>query len=447
MTKAPPRSTPSTLSYDELRALDARHVWHPFTQAGTAPPAILALGARGATIHAADGREYLDLVSSWWVNLHGHGHPAIAQAVADQARRLEQVIFADFTHEPAVRLAARVARLLPGDLDRVFYSDNGSTAVEVALKLAHQYWRNRGQRRSVYVAFEGGYHGDTAGAMSAGHSSGYFEAWTEMLFPVKTVPFPTTWDNDPQVAAKEQAALAALDLVFANHPDQVSAVIIEPLIQGAAGMRMCRPQFLKALEQRIRDAGSLLIFDEVMTGFGRTGAPFACLKADVTPDLICLSKGLTGGFLPLSMTVAREGIFQEFLGQDLTRAFLHGHSYTANPLGCAAGLASLDLLQAPECQDRITAIETIHRSRLDRLATRPNVARPRICGTIVAMDVIGDGEGYAAGIGSRLKAAFLERGLLLRPLGNVLYMLPPYCIGEADLHRAWDAIGEVLEKL
>ena len=436
-----------TLSYDELRALDARHVWHPFTQAGTAKPAILALGAKGATIYAADGREYLDLVSSWWVNLHGHGNPAIAQAIADQAFRMEQVIFADFTHEPAARLAARVTQLLPGDLDRVFYSDDGSTAVEVALKLAHQYWRNRGQHRNVYVAFEGGYHGDTAGAMSAGHSSGYFEQWREMLFPVKTVPFPATWDNDPDVAAKEQASLDALDLIFAAHPDHVAAVIIEPLIQGAAGMRMCRPQFLKALEAKIRDARSLLIFDEVMTGFSRTGAFFACVKAGVTPDLICLSKGLTGGFLPLSMTVAREGIFQEFLGQDLSRAFLHGHSYTANPLGCAAGLASLDLLQSADCQTRVKAIEALHRTRLDDLATRGKVSKPRICGTIAAMDIVGHGEGYAAEIGPRLKTAFLDRGLLLRPLGNVLYLLPPYCIGEADLHRAWNGIGEVLESV
>ena len=240
------------LSADELQALDARHVWHPFTQAGTAPPSVLAVTARGATITAADGRQYLDLVSSWWVNLHGHGHPVIAQAIADQAARLEQVIFADFTHEPAVRLAARVARLLPGDLDRVFFSDNGSTAVEVALKLAHQYWRNRGQHRSVYVAFEGGYHGDTAGAMSAGHSSGYFEQWRDMLFPVETVPFPATWDDDPEVEAKEQTALDALDLIFATQTDRVAAVIVEPLIQGAAGMRMCRPQFLQALEQRVK---------------------------------------------------------------------------------------------------------------------------------------------------------------------------------------------------
>ncbi|KIL98356.1 Adenosylmethionine-8-amino-7-oxononanoate aminotransferase [Paramagnetospirillum magnetotacticum MS-1] len=436
-----------TLSYDELRALDARHVWHPFTQAGTAKPSILALGAKGATIYAADGREYLDMVSSWWVNLHGHANPAIAQAVADQAGRLEQVIFADFTHEPAARLAHRVCKRLPEDLNRVFYSDDGSTAVEVALKLAHQYWRNRGQHRSTYIAFEGGYHGDTAGAMSAGHSSGYFEAWKEMLFPVETVPFPATWDGDQDVEAKELAALDALDMLFSTNPDHVAAVIIEPLIQGASGMRMCRPNFLRKLEAKVREHGSLLILDEVMTGFGRTGEIFACVKSGITPDLICLSKGLTGGFLPLSMTVARDGIFEAFLGQDLSKAFLHGHSYTANPIGCAAGLASIDLLEAPSCLERIKAIEAIHRRRLDGLKGLSNVAHTRLTGTVAALDVIGGGKGYEAVVGPKMKAAFLERGLLLRPLGNVLYLLPPYCIGDGELERAWDGVEEVLRHL
>lgn len=433
-----------TLNYDDLRALDARHVWHPFTQAGTAKPAILALGAKDATIHAADGREYLDMVSSWWVNLHGHANPAVARAVADQAARLEQVIFADFTHEPAARLAARLCARLPGDLNRVFYSDDGSTAIEVALKLALQYWRNKGQHRAGFVAFEGGYHGDTVGAMSAGHSSGYFSAWEEMLFPVKTVPFPAGWDDDQEVEAKEQAALDALDLIFAADPDHVAAVIVEPLIQGASGMRMCRPEFLRRLEAKVREAGSLLILDEVMTGFGRTGDIFACVKAGITPDLICLSKGLTGGFLAMSVTVARDEIFDAFLGKDLARAFLHGHSYTANPLGCAAGLASLDLLEAPACVARLGEIESLHRARLDALKGRPNVAHTRLCGTIAALDVVGGGKGYGAEIGPRLKAAFLERGILLRPLGNVLYLLPPYCTTDAELHRAWDAVEEVL---
>jgi adenosylmethionine-8-amino-7-oxononanoate aminotransferase len=433
-----------TLGYDELRALDARHVWHPFTQAGTAAPPILALGAKGATIYGADGREYLDLVSSWWVNLHGHAHPAIARAIADQASRLEQVIFADFTHEPAIRLAARLAELLPGDLDRVFWSDNGSTAVEVALKLAHQYWSNRGENRSVYVAFEGGYHGDTVGAMSAGRASGFFTAWERMLFPVEFAPFPATWDGDPDAAATEQAALDVLDRILDANRGKVAAVILEPLVQGAGGMRMCRPEFLRALEAKVHDAGTLLIFDEVMTGFGRTGELFACRGAGVTPDLVCLSKGISGGFLPLAATVASERIWQAFLGCDLTTAFLHGHSYTANPLGCAAGLASLDLLLAPDCAERRRSIEAVHR---ERLAGLKGVAKPRVCGTIAAFDLIGGDEGYGAAVGPRLKKEFLARGLLLRPLGNVLYLLPPYCLDRAELERAWDIIAEVVAGL
>jgi len=430
---------------DDLQALDARHVWHPFTQAGTAPPPMLAVSGKGARLFDAEGREYLDLVSSWWVNLHGHGHPAIVRAVADQAARLEQVIFADFTHEPAIRLAARIAAELPAGLERCFYSDDGSTAVEVAMKMAWQYWRNLGEERGRYVAFDGGYHGDTVGAMSAGRSSGFFTAWHDLLFPVDTVPYPATWDGDTEVEAKEAAALAALRRALAAN--KVAAVLIEPLVQGAAGMRMCRPEFLRALADCVRDAGTLLILDEVMTGFGRTGALFACVKAGISPDLICLSKGISGGFVPLAMTVASDRIWQAFLGHDLERAFLHGHSYTANPLGCAAGLASLDLLLSPECRARIAAIEAVHRARLPAIAARPDVIRPRVCGTIAAFEVDRGEQGYGAAIGPRLKRAFLDHGLLLRPFGNVLYMLPPYCVEESDLHRAWDVIGQVLAQM
>lgn len=432
-------------NFDELRALDARHVWRPFTQAGTAPPSIIAVSAKGATITAADGREYLDAVSSWWVNLHGHGHPVIAKAIADQAAGMEQVIFADFTHAPAARLAARVAGHLPGDLNRVFFSDDGSTAVEVALKMARQYWSNQGQDRRAFVAFSGGYHGDTVGAMSAGRSCSIFSAWENMLFPVEIAPFPATWDGDGEIAARERRALAALDEILERNAGKVAGIIIEPLVQGAAGMRMCRPEFLQAVEARTRAADTLLILDEVMTGFGRTGDIFACVKAAIQPDFICLSKGLTGGFVPMALTVTREVIYQAFVGTEISKAFLHGHSYTANPIGCAAGLASLDLLEAPECRAKIRAIEDIHRQRLPAITRLKGVSRPRICGTIAAFDLPGDG--YGSAVGARLKQDFLDRGLLLRPLGNVLYLLPPYCIEGMALHRAWDIMEDVLSKL
>jgi adenosylmethionine-8-amino-7-oxononanoate aminotransferase len=424
---------------DALLALDRRHVWHPFTQAGTAPPPIPVASARGCTLTATDGRTYLDLISSWWVTLHGHAEPTIAAAIARQAGTLEQVIFAGFTHAPAVEVARRLAGILPAGLERVFYSDDGSTAVEVALKLAWQYWRNRGEERRRFLCFAGGYHGDTVGAMSVGASSGFYGPFRELLFAVDTVPYPATWDGDAGVEAREAASLAALDGWLARHAGEAAAMIIEPLVQGAAGMRMCRPSFLAALAARLAAAGVLLIADEVMTGFGRTGALFASARAGIAPDIVCLSKGLTGGFLPLAATVCREPVYEAFLGADFGRAFAHGHSFTANPLGCAAALASLDLLEAPSMAGRLAAIEAQHVSRMARLAALPGLTRPRVCGTIAAIDFAG-AEGYTAALGPRLARFFLARGLLLRPLGPVVYILPPFCVGEDELDRAYDAV-------
>ena len=433
---------------DELLALDRRHVWHPFTQAKTAPDSVLIRSGKGAVVYGADGKEYLDLVSSWWVNLHGHAHPYIADAIAEQAHKLEQVIFAGLTHEPAVRLAQRLTSLLPDDLNRVFYSDDGSTAVEVALKLALQYWRNLGRpERRRYLAFEGGYHGDTVGAMSVGVSSGFFAPFEDLLFEVDVLPFPETWEGDAAVAEKEARCLSALDAYLDRRGDETAAVIIEPLVQGAGGMRMCRAEFLQALTQKLRAAGGLVIFDEVMTGFGRTGDLFACLKAGVTPDLICLSKGLTAGFLPLAATVCRDPIYEAFLDTGFDKAFAHGHSFTANPLGCAAGLASLDLLMKEETRARIAAIEARHRKHMARLAHHPKVTRPRVTGTISALNVGVEDSGYAAAIGPRLKAFFLENGLLLRPLGEVIYFLPPYCISDSQLDRSYDTLERALTSL
>ena len=431
---------------ETLLALDRRHLWHPFTQAATAPDPIVVRSARGARLTAADGREYLDLISSWWVTLHGHGNPVIAEAIARQAGELEQVIFAGFTHAPAVELAARLAGALPAGLERVFFSDDGSTSVEVALKLAWQYWRNQGQARTRFAAFAGGYHGDTLGAMSAGQGSGFYRPFAELLLPIDLLPFPATFDGDPDVEATEAASLAALDGWLDRHAADGVALIMEPLVQGAGGMKMCRPGFVRAVADRLTAAGVLLILDEVMTGFGRTGAAFASLKCGVTPDLICLSKGLSGGFLPLAATVCRPAVYEAFLGGDFGRAFAHGHSFTANPLGCAAGLASLDLLQAPETVRRLALIESVHRARQPGLA-RAGLTGARICGTIAAVEFGGAERDYDAALGQKLKAFFLERGLLIRPLGPVVYLLPPYCIGEDELNVAYDAIEQAAATL
>ncbi len=469
----------------DLVTLDRRHIWHPFTQEKSAPPPIPITSAEGATLFAADGRKYLDLISSWWVTTHGHAHPTIARAIAAQAEKLEQVIFAGFTHEPAVKLASRLAARLPPGVNRVFFSDDGSTSVEVALKMACQYWINRGQRRSRFLAFEGGYHGDTVGAMSAGKASGFFDAFEAMLFRVDAVPFPAcegayhgdtvgamsagkasgffdafeamlfrvdavpfpaTWIGDEEVAEKEKNALKALTRYLDENAHACAAVIIEPLVQGAGGMRMCRPDFLRALAAKLKHADIPLIFDEVMTGFGRTGAMFACHKAGVDPDIICLSKGLTGGFMPLAVTVCRDSIYQAFLDDGFDQAFAHGHSFTANPLGCAAGIASLELFEREKTLARVVNIERVNRERVLELMRHPKATRGRVLGGIAAIE-LDDSILYGSEVSHQLRAFFLERGLLIRPLGNVIYLLPPYCITDAELHRAWNVIEEALSSV
>jgi adenosylmethionine-8-amino-7-oxononanoate aminotransferase len=438
-----------TLLAQGLLEMDKRHVWHPFTQAATEPVPIAIARAERATLFGVDGRPYLDLISSWWVNLHGHGEPRIADAIARQARALEQVIFAGFTHEPAIRLATRLAELLPTPLERVFFSDNGSTAVEVALKLAWQYWRNKGVERRHFLAFEGGYHGDTFGAMAAGRGSNFYRPFDELLFDVELLPYPATWIGDAEVEAKEAASLAALDAWLAKNGAEAAALIVEPLIQGAGGMRMCRPEFIQAVATRVRAAGALVIFDEVMTGFGRTGEVFAMTKIGLAPDIVCLAKGLTGGFLPLAATVATDAIYQGFLASSFDKAFAHGHSYTANPLGCAAALASLDILGEVATVARIAALERKHRDRLASLGQSGDWARARVTGTIAAVNLGTREPTYNAEVGARLRAFFIERGLLIRPLGPVIYLMPPYCTTDAELDRAYDAIeeaGKLVEK-
>lgn len=433
---------------EPLLALDRRHLWHPFTQARTAPDPVVVTEAKGARITSAEGKEYLDLIASWWVNLHGHGNARIARAIAEQAERLDHVMFAGFTHEPAVELARRLVALLPAPLARVFYSDNGATSVEIALKIAYQYWRNRGASgRRRFIAFEGGYHGDTVGAMSLGRGCGFYGPFEALMIPVDLVPFPATWDGDLEVERRERAALAALDRLLDADPEGYAAAIVEPLVQGAAGMRMCRPGFLRAVAERLKKAGVLFIFDEVMTGFGRTGAMFACEKAKVVPDILCLAKGITGGFLPLAATVCREAIYEAFLGEGWETAFVHGHSYTANPIGCAAALASLDIFAEEDTLARIAAIERLYRDRFQGLLAKPNVERPRILGSIAALEVKADDAGYGSAVGATLKGLFMEQGLLLRPLGNVLYLIPPYCISDSDLHRAFDIIDGALDRV
>jgi len=415
---------------------DRRHVWHPYTQHATAAAPVPITRAEGAYLYRDDGRPIFDAISSWWVTLHGHAHPAIAAAIARQAATLEQVIFAGFTHQPGAELAAALVRLLPAGLERVFYSDDGSTAVEVALKLALQYWHNRGEHRPVIAALEHAYHGDTFGAMAASDRSVFTAPFSEHLFRVERLP-------DPSVDAEQ--TLHALDRLLDGNTRRLAAVIVEPLLLGAGGMRLFDPQVLTAIRARTRAAGVLLIADEVLTGFGRTGPAFACERASIEPDIVCLSKGLTGGFLPLGATAVREEIFAGFLSPDRRRTFFHGHSYTANPIACAAALASLGLLDSSSARAR-HEIECTHQREMTSLSQHPAVKNARVIGTIAAFDFQGDG-GYLHPVGPELASFALERGVLLRPLGNVVYFLPPYCSTADDLVRAYDVVRQFLERL
>ena len=424
------------------------HLWHPTTQVRTSPEPLQVRAARGCELELADGRRLLDAISSWWVTLHGHSEPAIAAAIARQALQLEQVIFANFSHVPAEQLATRLSAL--AGLERLFFSDNGSTAVEVALKIAWQWWRNQeggsgqaGQRRQL-IAFDGAYHGDTFGAMALGERSLFSAPYEPLLFAVARVPWPHThWQEDPQaVAQREQEALRALELALQT---PTAAVILEPLIQGASGMRIVRPGFLRAVAERVKAAGALLIADEVMTGFGRTGDLFACRRAGIQPDLMALSKGLTGGFLPMGVTLASERLYQGFISEEPQATFFHGHSFTANPLGCAAALASLDLLQAnPE---RYQQFEVRHTPLLEELAEHPLVRRPRCLGTVAAFDLDAGEASYLNPIGKQLQRQCLEQGVYLRPLGNVVYLLPPLGISPSQLQRCYGALRQALRDL
>jgi len=393
-----------------LVARDAHVIWHPYTQAATAPPPIPIARAEGAYLVAEDGRRYLDAISSWWTNAHGHGHPRLVRALASQAAELDHVIFAGFTHAPAVELAERLTALL--HLDRVFYSDNGSTAVEVALKMAFQYWAGQGEKRTRFMTLPNAFHGDTVGAMSVSGIPLFSDVFADLLFTAET------YDGDVG--------------------DDVAAVIVEPMVQGAGGMIVHPPEFLRDIAAQCRAAGTLLIADEVMTGFGRTGRMFACEHADVRADLVCLSKGLTGGMLPFAATVVREAVHAAFVSEDPARTFFHGHSYCGNPIGCAVALESLRIFDEEPVLERARSIGARIGAKLEGL--RGRVADIRGLGAIRAVELRSADGGYLSDVGARLRVAALKRGVLLRPLGNVLYAMPPLCLTDEEA----DLIGEVM---
>jgi len=415
---------------------DKPPIWHPFTQHGLRTPEIRIARAEGATLYTDDDRAILDAISSWWVNLHGHGHPHIARAIAEQAAKLDQVIFAGFTHEPAERLAAKLLALAPMGLRHIFFSDSGSTAVEVAIKMAVGCWHNRGRPRRRVIALEHAYHGDMFGAMSVGQRGRFNAAYDEMLFDVSYLPFPER--------GVEQRTLDALERLLTAQPDSFAALIVEPLVLGAGGMRIYGTDVLAEMAALCCRHDVFLIADEVMTGFGRTGTMFACEQAGIAPDLMCLSKGLTGGFLPMGATLASAEIYNAFYSTDRAKTFFHSTSYTGNAIACAAAVASLEIWEREPVVARIAAIGKHHAEALARFNGRPQVKDARTCGTIAAIELEVPDAGYFAELGPKLNRFYLERGVLLRSLGNVVYVLPPYCTTTAELDRIYDAIDDSL---
>ncbi len=407
-------------------------IWHPFTQAQIAKPPTAIVKGKGAYLYSDTGDVYLDGISSWWVNLHGHAHPYIAEKIAKQAQELEHVIFAGYTHPQAILLAERLLSLFSGHFSHVFYSDNGSTSVEVALKMAFQV---KGGKKRL-LSFQNAYHGDTFGAMASAGKSHYNQPFWPYLFEVHSIP--------PPIFGKEDESFKAFERVIAT--GEVGAFIFEPLIQGSGGMIPHCGQSLNRMIQRCKKEGVITIADEVMTGFGRTGSLFASKSFEDYPDLMCLSKGITGGFLPLGATLVKKYIFESFLSQNPARAFLHGHSYTANPLACAAANANLDLLLQPECHEARKRIELEHLQFQKQWKNHPKLIRCDVVGTILAIEYKTENASYHHPLKERLIDFFKEEGVLIRPLGNVLYLIPPYCIRPEELQKIYSLIIITLEK-
>lgn len=417
-----------------LEKADVKNIWHPFSPLTGAAPIVIKK-ARGVWLETHDGRRILDAISSWWVNIHGHAHPKIAAAIARQAHRLEQVIFAGFTHKPAIKLSEKLLGILPSGFTKIFFSDDGSTSTEVALKLAIQYWHNKGISRKKILAIEGAYHGDTFGAMSVGSRGIFNHPFDDFLFQVTFIPFPEGNGQNSIDAMKE----------LAN--EDYAAFIYEPLVQGAAGMRMYEPETLEQLLRLAKKQGIICIADEVMTGFGRTGKKFASDYMDTKPDMMCLSKGLTGGFLPMGLTVVNQQVEDAFSSPELAQTFFHGHSYTANPMACAAANASMKLLLKKSTLARIQQIETKHRAFVDTLPSTSHILNVRMRGTILALELVADDKGYGSRFKERIYNYFLKKDILLRPLGNVLYLLPPYVISDEELNMIYDSIHSFLKEL
>jgi adenosylmethionine-8-amino-7-oxononanoate aminotransferase len=429
-TSPPPIAPPSPISLPS--PISPRSpIWHPFTQHALRPTLPTVARAEGAYLTLSNGQRILDAISSWWVITHGHCHPKIMAAIKAQAEELDQVIFAEYTHEPAEQLAAKLIALAPPGLAHVFFSDSGSTSVEVALKMALGFWRHSGDARHKIVVMDHSYHGDTIGTMSVGARGPFTDNYEPLLFEVERIPFPSQ--------GQEAVTLEAFDNLCRR--GRIAALLIEPLVLGAGGMLMYSADCLMRLREICTTHNVLFIADEVMTGWGRTGTMFACEQANITPDIACYSKGLTGGSLPLAVTLCRPEIYQAHFSTDRRRTFFHSSSFTANPIACAAALANLEVWETEPVRERITNLAKMQAQYLERFRDDTRFGSVRQTGTIAAMDLKTSDAGYLSKIGPKLQTHFRGANILLRPLGNTIYLLPPYCITNQDLEQVYDTIA------
>lgn len=413
-------------------------IWHPFTQHGLNEPIIKINSAKNEFLFTDNNTPIIDGISSWWVNTHGHSNPDIIKAVSTQAEALQQVIFAGFTHNPAEEVAAKIKKFLPPKLEYAFFSDSGSTAVEVGIKMAVGYFHNKGiYNRTKIVAFEKAYHGDTFGGMSSGGKSVFNRPYANMLFDVVHLPFPERGNEDKTIEAFKE--------LLHKQASQIAAVIIEPLILGAGGMLIYNSFVINELYKLAKEHDIFFILDEVMTGWGRTGTMFAFEQTNIIPDILCLSKGLTGGVLPLALTLATKEIYEGFYTQDKADMFFHSSSYTANPIACAAASANLDIWEKEPVLEKVKFINKYHSDRFKMFEQNDLVENSRILGSIFAFDIKVEKEGYLSEIATDLYRFYLEKGVLLRPLGNTVYIMPPYCISKASLDKIYDTIEMSIE--
>ncbi len=416
-----------------IKKKDKNYIWHPFTQMKNSPPPTFIKTGKGTLLFDENKKSYIDAISSWWVNIHGHTNPYISSKIIEQSKKLDQIIFANFTHEPAVLLCEKLTKILPENQKKFFFSGDGSSAIEIALKMCIQFWINKGEKKTKFIAIEGGYHGETFGAMSTGGRSIFNQPYSDFLFETEYIPLPKN----------ENKTIDRLKKIILKN--KIAGFIFEPLIQGASGMRCYSKSILDKIIEICKNNDIICVADEVMTGFGRTGSNFAVDQINNTPDIICLSKSLSGGTIPISLTTCTQKIYNTFLDDKIEKAFLHGHSYTANPLGCAASIASIELLLSKKCKTNIKKINNCHIDFINSINNSKKIKNIKSVGTILRFQIDNISKNYSSKKNIEIQKFFLDKGILLRPIRDVMYLMPPYCITKKELYQVYKAFEAFIE--